>query len=76
MREEQVIFKDLPATFPERDKYSKPSLAGSVLLHGALILVLLAVPLLVQETISENELLISLVSPLPPPPGPPPPPQP
>ena len=25
-----IIFKDLPATFPEKDKYRKPSVIGSV----------------------------------------------
>jgi len=33
---EPVIFKDLPATFPEKDKYRKPSVLGSVLFHGLL----------------------------------------
>jgi protein TonB len=66
-----VIFKELPATFPERDKFKKPSIISSIVFHGLLVVALLLVPMLIQESISENELLISLVSPLPPPPGPP-----
>src|SRR5215470_12857520 len=70
---EPVIFKDLPATFPEKDKYRKPSVIGSVVFHGLLILTVLIVPLLLPQSISERELLITLVSPIGPPPPPPPP---
>jgi protein TonB len=69
-----VIFKDLPATFPEKDKYRKPSVIGSIVFHGLLIVMVLIIPLLLPQTISNRELLISLVSPLGPPPPPPPPP--
>ena len=31
---EAVIFKDLPATFPEKDKFRKPSVIGSIVFHG------------------------------------------
>jgi protein TonB len=71
---ETVIFKDLPATFPERDKYRKPSVVGSVILHGFLIAAVLVVPLLIPQTLSDRELLITLLSPIAPPPPPPPPP--
>jgi periplasmic protein TonB len=69
-----IIFRDLPATFPERDKYKKPSVIGSVLFHGFLIFAVIIVPLLMPQTISERELLVTLVSPIGPPPPPPPPP--
>lgn len=69
-----VIFKDLPATFPERDKYRKPSVVGSVILHGFLIVGVLVVPLLIPQTLSDRELLITLLSPIAPPLAPPPPP--
>src|SRR5215467_15182479 len=69
-----VIFKDLPATFPERDKYRKPSVLGSILFHGLLIVIVVLVPLLMPQTIPERELLVTLVSPIGPPPPPPPPP--
>src|SRR5215813_8454916 len=74
MSEAAIIFKDLPATFPEKDKYQKPSVIGSVIFHGLLIIVVLLVPLLLPQTISQRELLITLVSPIGPPPPPPPPP--
>jgi len=74
MSTEPVIFKDLPATFPEKDKYKKPSVLGSVLFHGLLILIVIIVPLLMPQTIPERELLVTLVSPIGPPPPPPPPP--
>src|SRR6266516_959798 len=70
---EPVIFKDLPATFPEKDRYKKPSFIGSVLFHAMLILTIIVVPLLMPQTIPERELLIALVSPIGPPPAPPPP---
>src|SRR5262245_34805439 len=71
---EPVIFKDLPATFPEKDKYRKPSVIGSIVFHGLLIFMVIIVPLLMPQTIPERELLITLVSPIgPPPPQPPPP---
>jgi protein TonB len=65
-----VIFKDLPATFPERDKYKKPSIAGSLIFHVILILAVLIIPLLLPQSISERQLLITLITPI----GPPPPP--
>ncbi len=69
-----IIFKDLPATFPERDKYKKPSVVGSVLFHGLLIFAVIVIPLLMPQSIPERELLVTLVSPIGPPPPPPPPP--
>ena len=71
--ESAIIFKDLPATFPEKDKYRKPSVIGSVVFHGLLILMVLLIPLLLPQSISERQLLITLVSPIGPPPPPPPP---
>jgi protein TonB len=69
-----IIFKDLPATFPEKDQYKKPSVVGSVIFHGLLILIVIVIPLLLPQSIPQRELLISLVSPIGPPPPPPPPP--
>ena len=69
-----IIFKDLPATFPEKDKYQKPSVIGSVIFHGLLIVAVIIIPLLLPQSISERELLVTLVSPIGPPPPPPPPP--
>src|SRR5437867_429275 len=71
---EPVIFKDLPATFPEKDKYKKPSIIGSIVFHGLLVVVVIIVPLLIPQTIPERELLVTLVSPIGPPPPPLPPP--
>src|SRR2546427_412104 len=65
---EPVIFKDLPATFPERDGYKKPSVISSVIFHVVLIAVLILIPLLLPETISQRQLLLTLVAPPPPPP--------
>src|SRR5215467_4842756 len=58
-----IFFKDLPATFPERDKFKKPSVIGSVLFHGLLIFAVIIVPLLMPQSIPERELLVTLVSP-------------
>src|SRR5215468_3911441 len=74
MLESAIIFKDLPATFPEKDKYRKPSVIGSVVVHGLLILIVLVIPLLLPQTLPERELLITMLSPVGPPPPPPPPP--
>jgi len=74
MSEAAIIFKDLPATFPEEDKYRKPSVVGALLFHIVLIGIVLIVPLLFPQSISQRELLITLVSPIGPPPPPPPPP--
>src|SRR5262250_2214124 len=72
MSDAVVIFKDLPATFPEKDKYKKPSVIGSLIFHGLLVVVVLLVPLLLPQAITERELLVTLVSPIAPPPAPPP----
>src|SRR5215468_9489307 len=69
-----IIFKDLPATFPEKDKFKKPSVVGSVLFHGLLIVMVVIIPLLLPQAIPERELLVTLVAPIGPPPPPPPPP--
>jgi protein TonB len=69
-----IIFKDLPATFPEHDKYRKPSLVSSLIFHGILIAIVIIIPMLVRETISDPQLLTMLVFPVPPPPAPPAPP--
>lgn len=74
MSESVIIFKDLPATFPEEDKYKKPSVMGSLVFHGLLIAIVLIVPLLLPQSISERQLLITLISPIAPPPPPAPPP--
>jgi len=71
---EAVIFKELPATFPEKDEYKRPSVVGSVVFHGLLIVIVIVIPLLLPQSIPQRELLISLVSPIGPPPPPPPPP--
>src|SRR5262245_22243111 len=65
-----VIFKELPATFPEKDKYQKPSFLSSVVFHALLIIALLFIPLLFPQHI-EPWVTTLLVAPLPPPPPPP-----
>ena len=69
-----IIFKDLPETFPEKDKYKKPSVISSLVFHALVILIVIVVPLLIPSAIPDHELLITLVSPIGPPPPPPPPP--
>ena len=59
-----IIFRELPATFPEKDKYQKPSVIGSVIFHGFLIVTVILVPLLLPQSIPERELLVTLVSPV------------
>jgi protein TonB len=66
---EPVIFKELPETFPKRDRYQKPSVISSVIFHVALITMLVVIPLLLPQSISQRELLIALVEPLGPPPA-------
>src|SRR5437870_4242453 len=61
---EPVILKDLPATFPEKDRYKKPSVIGSIVFHGLVIFVVIIVPLLIPQTIPERELIVTLVSPI------------
>src|SRR5438552_6357372 len=64
-----VIFKDLPATFPEKDKYRKPSVVSSLIFHGFLIPGLVVIPLLLPQALPKHELFITMVAPLPPPPA-------
>jgi protein TonB len=66
---EPVIFKELPETFPKRDKYQKPSVISSIIFHVALIAMLVVIPLLLPQSISQRELLITLVEPIGPPPA-------
>lgn len=69
-----VIFKELPATFPEADRFRKPSIVSSLVVHVTLILALIIIPMSIRERINDWELLTTLVSPLGPPPAAPPPP--
>jgi len=69
---EPLIFKDLPATFPGKNKYRKPSVIGGVVFHVILIGVLILTPLLLPEKISHRQLLVALIAPPPPPPAAPP----
>lgn len=64
-----VIFKDLPATFPEEDKYKKSSFVSSLIFHGVLIAAVVVIPLLIPQALPGRELWITLVAPLPAPPA-------
>jgi protein TonB len=66
-----LMFKDLPATFPEKDQYQKPSVLSSIAFHMLLITALVFVPLLFSPNF-EPWVTTLLVSPLPPPPAAPP----
>jgi hypothetical protein len=66
---EEVIFKELPETFPKFDKYKKPAMISAAVFHVVLISVLVAIPLLLPQVISESQLLAMLVAPLEPPPA-------
>jgi protein TonB len=65
-----VIFKDLPATFPEEDKHKAPAAISSVVIHIALLTTLILIPLLMPQRI-EHWKLLTLIAPLAPPPPPP-----
>ncbi len=71
---EEVIFKELPETFPKFDKYKKPAVVIAAAFHVVLISVLVVIPLLMPQGISQGQLLTMLVSTLEPPPAPLPPP--
>jgi len=66
------IFKELPETFPEEDKFKKPSLMGSVVFHVILIIAVIIVPLMIPQRVDQLKLMSYLVSPPPPPPAAPP----
>src|SRR5215471_13672713 len=69
MTDGPVIFKDLPATFPEKDEYERRSIVSSVIFHVLLVTLLVLVPLLFPGTIQEWQLKTFLVAPLAPPPA-------
>ena len=62
-----VIFKDLPATFPEEDRHKKPAAICSLTIHVVLVTAVILVPLLVPERIQYSHLL-TMIAPLAPPP--------
>ena len=66
-----VIFKDLPATFPEEDKHKTPAAISSIVIHFVLLTTLILIPLLLPQRI-EHWKLLTLIAPLAPPPPPPP----
>jgi protein TonB len=68
-----VIFKDLPATFPEKDKFQKPSIVSSIVFHVLLVVVIIFLPLMFPQQV-EPWITTFLVAPLPPPPAAAPPP--
>ena len=67
-----VIFKALPATFPEEDQNKKPAAVSSIVVHIVLLTGLVLVPLLMPQRI-ENQQLLTMIAPLAPPPAPAPP---
>jgi protein TonB len=71
---DEVIFKELPETFPKFDKYKKPAGIVAVIFHVVLITVLIVIPLLIPQRISQTKLVAMLVTTLSPPPAPLPPP--
>ena len=71
---DEVIFKELPETFPKFDKYKKPAAIVAVVFHVVLITVLIVIPLLIPQRISQTRLVAMLVTTLSPPPAPLPPP--
>jgi periplasmic protein TonB len=71
---DEVIFKELPETFPKFDKYKKPAAIVAVVFHVVLVSVLLIIPLLMPQRISKTRLVAMLVSTLEPPAAPLPPP--
>jgi periplasmic protein TonB len=64
-----VIFKDLPATFPEEDKHKRPAAVGSIVIHIVMLTVVLLVPLLIPQHI-EHWRLLTMIAPALPPPAP------
>jgi hypothetical protein len=60
---DSVIFKDLPATFPEEDKHKRPAAISSIMIHVVLVSALLLIPLVMPEHI-QNSQLMRLVVPL------------
>jgi protein TonB len=72
---DEVIFKELPETFPKFDKYKKPAAIVAIVFHVVLISILIIIPLLMPQRISESYLVTMLVTTLEPPPArlPPPP---
>jgi len=62
-----VIFKNLPATFPEEDEHKRPAALSSIMIHVVLVTALLLIPLLLPEHIQYSQLM-RLVAPLAPPP--------
>jgi protein TonB len=71
---DEVIFKELPETFPKFDKYKKPAAIVAVVFHVVLISLFIVIPLLMPQRISNARLVAMLVSTLEPPPAPLPPP--
>jgi protein TonB len=61
-----VIFKSLPATFPDEDKYRRPSAISSIVIHITLVTTLVVVPLFIPQRIEQWRML-TLIAPAPPP---------
>src|SRR5262245_41997817 len=61
-----VIFKDLPATFPEEDTYKTQAAVSSLVFHVVLVTALALIPLLMPQRI-EHWRLMTLIAPLTPP---------
>src|SRR5262249_26360157 len=63
------IFKDLPATFPEENKYKRPAAAGSIVLHVTVVTALVLTQLLIPQQIQTSR-LVAFIAPPPPPSAP------
>src|SRR5262249_31906538 len=69
--QESVIFRELPATFPEKDKYKAPAAAGAVIVQILLLTTFTLFPLFLRARTDPGR-CPAFVAPCPPPPPPPP----
>ena len=62
---QSLIFRDLPATFPQEDQFWRYAAVSSILLHTLMLATAIILPMMFMSTIPKLQLLISVIPPPP-----------
>jgi protein TonB len=63
--QQEVIFRDLPATFPQADRFWGYAAVSSILVHALILMMAILIPLLFTSTVPDFRLLVSVIAPPP-----------
>jgi protein TonB len=63
--QQEIIFRDLPATFPQADRFWGYAAVSSILVHALMLVMAILIPLMFTSTVPDLRLLVSVIAPPP-----------